>query len=71
MKLQFTRHGLASDPAGRHVTMAYRGRTLLGEVQSAEFDHTTGTIRLSVNHFNGEPWPFSPPARSVEVLDRD
>ena len=49
---------------GVHVTMPYRGRTLLGTVVRND-----GT--LTVRHFNGSPWPVSPRASDVTVLVRE
>jgi hypothetical protein len=56
---------------GAHVT--YTGllvdHTLLGTVTG--IDYTTGVLRLKVQHFNGEPWPFDPLKGQVDVLKRD
>ena len=70
MKFTMTKYGLKSDPRGAHVTMQWKGRILLGEVTSAWRDEVTGAIRLSVRHFNGEPWSIEPTALSVDVLER-
>ena len=71
MKFQRNKYGLTCDPRGAQVTMRYQGRTWLGDVRGAWYDEVTGTIRLDVYHFNGEPWPFKPPASSVDVLERE
>jgi len=71
MKFPYGKFGLACDPRHAQVRMEYKGRTLLGDVSGcyrAE-DGAPGT-RLVVRHFNGEPWPFDPPALLVDVLER-
>jgi hypothetical protein len=70
MKIPTTKHGLAADVRGAHVTMRYRGRTLLGTVVDADRDPATNSIRLMIRHFNGEPWPLRPAASAVELLER-
>ena len=71
MKFPMTpRGGLKTNPRGAHVVIEISGNKYLGEVRGAYFDDVTGTVRLDVRFFNGESWPFDPPARSVEVLDR-
>ena len=61
---------LVCDPRHAQVAFDYRGVHLLGDVREAFYDEVTGCQRLRVTHFNGEPWPIDPPARSVEVLVR-
>lgn len=58
------------NPVGHHVAVAYHGRTLLGEVMHARYDHLLGAVTLTVRHFNGEPWPtdIRPTYATVEVL---
>jgi hypothetical protein len=70
-RFPFTKYGLACDPRHAHVTLAWRGRMLLGEVVGAYRDDTTSVTRLRVRHFNGEPWPLDPAAAVVGVLDRE
>jgi len=65
------RFGLSDDPIGAQVKFTYRGRTLLGDVYEVYNDEVTGSIRLEVRHFNGEPWPLDPPAVNVDVLSRE
>lgn len=67
-KFQMTKYGLGEDPRGRHVSFTLGQREFLGEVISAYFDSVTGTARLKVRHFNGEPWPQDPPVRSVLII---
>ena len=61
----------AYDLIACHVTMEHDGRTLLGTVTGTRRS-TAGdrTGRLEVRHFNGEPWPVSPRADAVTVLER-
>lgn len=58
------------NPIGHYVAAAYKGRTLLGEVTGARYDHFFGAVVLTVRHFNGEPWPadIRPTYATVEVL---
>lgn len=70
MRFRYTKHDLAGDPRGAHVTLPYQGRTLLGTVTGADRDPVTGAIHLTVHHFNGDPWPLRPTALAVAVLDR-
>lgn len=58
------------DPRGAQVWFDYDGRRLLGDVRGMEHDPVTGTFRLNVTHFNGEPWPIKPPMRAVTVMRR-
>ena len=69
-KFEFTKFGIKHDPRGAHVTLSYRGRTLLGEVTSVRYDAPLGATLLKVCHFNGEAWPIEPSARLVDVLER-
>ena len=69
-KFRLGKFGLREDPTGAHVTLDWRGRTLLGEVRSAEYNHVTGCTILTVRHFNGEPWPLQPGVLAVNVLER-
>jgi hypothetical protein len=70
MKLEITKHGLKQDPRHAQVSLPWRGRELLGDVTGCYRDETTGCVRLTVRHFNGEPWPIDPAAVAVNVLDR-
>lgn len=70
MKLQLGKFGLTHDPRGAHVTLTLAGRDLIGEVIAARYDEVAGCIRLTVRHFNGEPWPIEPTALAVNVLER-
>jgi len=65
------KHGLSCDPRHVQVSLNWKGRTLLGDVQGARRDPVTGATLLEVRHFNGEPWPIDPVALAVDVLDRD
>lgn len=67
-KFRFGKFGLREDPTGAHVTLDWQGRTLLGEVRSAEYNQATGYIVLTVRHFNGELWPIQPTVLAVNVL---
>ena len=66
----YGKFGLKVDPMGAHVTLTYAGRTLLGEVTGVDRDEVCGVLRLTVKHFNGEPWPIQPSALAVDVLVR-
>ena len=69
--LYLSKHGLAENPAGLHVVYEYAGRTLLGEVVSAEYREFGGSgVYLTVKHFDGSPWPLQPSARCVRALVR-
>lgn len=69
--LKFGRFGLAKDPVGAHVILPWTGgRTLLGTVTGYHIDHVRSLTMLTVTHFNGEPWPITPTAGSVRVLER-
>lgn len=68
-KLKFGRWGLMENPKQLHCAFDYSGRTYLGNIEQAFYDHVTGTTRLKVRHFNGEPWPVDPPAANVRILD--
>jgi hypothetical protein len=67
-KFRFLRGHLAEDVRGHYVSMPYRGRTLLGEVRSVDYNTVTGHYVLGVRHFNGSPWPINPTALSVDVI---
>jgi hypothetical protein len=70
--IQFTRGRLTTDIRGAHVTMAYKGRTLLGEVRAVFYqEHGCSGYRLRVSFFNGEQWPIEPFCSAVRVLVRD
>lgn len=62
---------LAVNPIGWHVTMSWQGRVLLGEITGATYqEHGASGYRLTVRHFNGEPWPIEPIPVAVTVLER-
>lgn len=68
---KFNRSGdLKVDPRRAQIVCHRDGQTLLGDVLSQYRDEDQ-TIRLRVRYFNGEPWPFDPPAGVVLVLTRD
>lgn len=71
MKFEMGKFGLRHDPRGAQVTMQHQGRTLLGDVVGAEYNHVLGSILLDVRHFNGEPWPIKPRCLAVDVLERE
>jgi hypothetical protein len=68
-RLRYNKFGLAENPIDQQVRMVYCGRVLLGDVRDFSRDEVTGSIRLRVNHFNGEPWPIEPVANLVEVFE--
>lgn len=57
---------LAENPIGLHVCMDYQNRHWLGEVRA--IDASDGYVRLVIQHFNGDVWPFKPTAASVDVI---
>lgn len=67
--------GCEENPVGYHVTVTHNGRELIGTVTGARWqDGPVSGCYLTVNHFNGEPWPTGPDgsvmACLVRVLDR-
>ena len=58
---------------GAHVTMPWKGSTLLGKIIGQGIvplpDGTRG-VRLTVRHLNGEPWPIEPLATLITLLER-
>lgn len=70
MKFKFSRHGIAENPIGAHVTLRYRDRDLIGTVVDVYRDEVLAATKLVVRHFNGEPWPIEPSAAIVNVLKR-
>ena len=63
---------LAEDPRGLIVSLAWHGRTLLGDVMACRYqEHPCAGFFLTVRHFNGEPWPIEPGASAVRVIERD
>ena len=57
------------DITGAHAVYTSLGRTYLGTVKDVFWDQD-GLRRARINHFNGEPWPFSPPVSLLEILER-
>lgn len=70
-KFKFGKFGMKEDPRYAHVTLAYQGRDLLGEVIGVRFDEVCGCFRLTIRHFCGDLWPIEPSATAVNVLVRD
>jgi hypothetical protein len=66
--VRFGKFGLAEDLTNQHVTMPWKGRTLLGEVVSVAYCETRGVFVLTVRHFNGEDWPVMPIASAIRVI---
>ena len=66
--IRYSKYGLAENPIGYHVMMPYKGRNLLGEVRDVTRDHT-GSITLTITHFNGEDWPMRPLASVVTIIE--
>ena len=58
------------DPKGCHVSMQWKGRTLLGEVVERRYDEFCGCVRLTVRHFCGDLWPIEPTLLAVDFLPR-
>ena len=72
MRLKFNRAGdLVDEPRGAQVMFTREpfGK-LLGDV-CGQYRDEDGTVRLTVKHFNGEPWPLDPPAALVWILERE
>ena len=70
-RIPFRKGRLAANPVGWHVKMPYLGRDLLGTVTEAHYNDVLGAWFLTVNHFNGRPWPLKPTALSVRILERN
>ena len=51
---------------GLQVKAERAGKAFLGDVVNAR--PFNDTFHLDVNHFNGEPWPWSPELSEVEIL---
>jgi len=60
---------LIAVPVGAQVVFTFPGHVLLGDVTGYVIT-PHGAVYLRVRHFNGEPWPVSPRAAAVEVLER-
>lgn len=70
-KFSIPAHGLIPGAEGAHIAYTIGDRYhLLGEVTGQRIDGA-GFVRLRVKHFNGEPWPVTPLAADVNVLERD
>ena len=68
--VKFERGRLAESLIGRHVELPYGDRMLLGEVVGIRWkDHPPTGYKLTVRHFNGEPWPVEASVGAVYVLD--
>lgn len=68
------RWGIAEDIREQVVTMRYQGRDLLGRINRhipIEKDFVTGTPRLNVSFFCGDPWPIRPAVSAVKLLVED
>jgi len=51
---------------GEQVMFKTDDKTLLGDVRDC---YKYGdSLKLVVQHFNGEPWPFDPKTTDIEVL---
>jgi hypothetical protein len=59
---------LVANPRGVQVTMPWNDSTLLGDVMGCREEN--GSFRLTVRHFNGEPWPVEPALSVCTVLER-
>lgn len=70
LKFAYGKFGLKVDPRGAHVTLAWQGRVLLGEVTGCIRDEVLGCVRLVVRHFDGSAWPVQPSVLAVDVLAR-
>lgn len=68
-RIAWTKWGMAENPVGFQVSLPFNGRNLLGDVISYRVDEK-GSVRLRVNHFNGEQWELEPIATVVEVIGR-
>lgn len=68
-RIPYGKFGLKVDPVGFHVTMPWKGRSLLGEVTET-YRSMNDAIMLKVKHFNGEAWPTDVCAAVVYVLPR-
>lgn len=70
MKFAIPKRGLIPGAEGAHITYIVGDKhQLLGEVAGQWIDGA-GFVRLRVKHFNGEPWPVTPLATDVHVLER-
>jgi hypothetical protein len=57
-----------------HVTMTWKGKKLLGEITGQSVVTAPGgtvAVRLTVRHFNGDPWPVEPTPGAVYLLERE
>lgn len=66
--IKIGKFGFAENPAGLQIKMKLGDRLFLGDVVDSYRDEITGSLRLIVRHFNGDPWPFDPVANLVEVI---
>lgn len=65
-----TRKATNTFTRGDIVRYSHHGRILLGNVVGGWYDGL-GYGRLTVRHFNGEPWPIEPCAIFVYKIERD
>ena len=70
MKPEFSKYGPKHDYRGAHVTLQWRGRTLLGTITNVYRHEVLGAILADVRHFCGDPWPITPGLYALEILER-
>lgn len=71
MTPEFTQQGPKHDYAGAHVVLDHFGRRYLGTIREVYYDNQrAGAWFCRVIHFCGDPWPFEPSLRSLEILER-
>lgn len=69
-KFKYGKFGLTENPVGKYISMPWKdGRILLGEIISTTYDEAHGMLHLNVRHFCGDPWPVSPVASAVTILE--
>jgi len=68
-KFTYGKFGLTENPIGKHVSMPWEERKLLGEVVGITYDDVRGMLHLKVKHFCGDPWPVSPVVSAVTILE--
>jgi len=70
MKAELSKYGPKHNYRGAHVTLQYRGRTLLGTIFNVRRDPVLGATVADVQHFNGDDWPCTPGLYALEILER-
>lgn len=70
MKAQIGKYGVKHDYRGAHVTLDWRGRTLLGTIMNVRRDEVRGVLLADVRHFCGDAWPITPALGALEILER-